>query len=255
MSSALGPHDDNGGRNGPRGAQPTGSHAIGEKRRRPWWLWLLLGLVALLALIFGLSRCGADDAPAATASSSDVLPSGSPSVSASVSPSPAESSPADSSSASASASHSASASGSASPAESSDSSSARTAGSGGQLTAGETALLSSSGTATARGDLSQYVGTSARARGARVQSVPADEGFWVGSSEADRVFVRLITTGAESSYTVKEGDRVDFSGAKVVSNPDGFATDLGLSDAEGAGQLTEQKAHIDVPASSLKLSG
>ncbi len=36
------------------------------------------------------------------------------------------------------------------------------------------------------GDLTQYAGQDATAKGVLVQSVPADEGFWVGSSETDR---------------------------------------------------------------------
>jgi hypothetical protein len=53
---------------------------------------------------------------------------------------------------------------------------------------------------------------------------------------------------------VKQGDTVDFTGT-VTSAPQGFAARTGLTQAEGADQLTEQRyLRVSVPSSSVKLS-
>ena len=83
--------------------------------------------------------------------------------------------------------------------------------------------------------------------------MPADEGFWVGSSDTDRVWVQLTGEAGESSYKVKRGDRVSFTG-KVMSNSAGFAERAGVTDAEGQKLLNAQGQHIDVPKSALQLS-
>jgi hypothetical protein len=85
-----------------------------------------------------------------------------------------------------------------------------------------------------------------------VQSVPADEGFWVGTSETDRVWVQLSGTD-ESGYVVQQGDRVDFTGQVTAHDP-GFATQVGVAAAEGADQLDQQAAHIEVAKSQLRRS-
>ena len=77
----------------------------------------------------------------------------------------------------------------------------------------------------------------------RVLSVPADEGFWVGSSDQDRVCVQLTGEAGESPYQVGEGDIVDFRGT-VVRHGDDFAASVGVDEAAGAARLTEQGAHL-----------
>lgn len=126
-----------------------------------------------------------------------------------------------------------------------------TGASDGQLLAGGTSVLPLQ---SATADLSQYAGQDATSKGVSVQSVPADEGFWVGSSEADRVWVQLTGGAAESGYTVKVGDKVDFEGGKVVPSEAGFASKVGVTAAEGAAQLEAQKRHIEVPKGNVKLS-
>ena len=90
------------------------------------------------------------------------------------------------------------------------------------------------------------------AQGVLVQSVPADEGFWAGTSETDRVWVQLSGTD-ESGYVVQQGDRVDFTGQVTAHDP-GFATQVGVDAAEGADQLGQQGAHIEVAKSELRRS-
>lgn len=85
-------------------------------------------------------------------------------------------------------------------------------------------------------------------------SVPADEGFWVGSSATDRVWVQLTGSAGESPVTVKAGNRISFSTGKVVANPAGFAAKVGVDAAEGGAQLDAQKQHIEIAKTSIKLS-
>ena len=68
-----------------------------------------------------------------------------------------------------------------------------------------------------------------------MNSVSADEGFWVGTSDTDRVWVQLTGTG-ESSYTATEGDTVNVTG-QVVATPGDFPTQVGVDAAQGTAQL------------------
>lgn len=103
------------------------------------------------------------------------------------------------------------------------------------------------------GRLTPYVGQTVTARGAPVQSVVADEGFWVGQSATDRVWVQLeLAPGRESPVHVRVGDIVDFRGA-VVANPPGFARQAGVTAAEGAAQLEDQGAHLAVNGDLIHL--
>jgi hypothetical protein len=210
----------------PSTSRPGGaSRVAGQPARRKWLLPLLLGLLALIALLFLLSQCGDDDSAnptAGTAASPAATPSG-----AGAAPS---------------ATGSASASG---PADAGQTG----AGQPGTVTAGGASLLGS-GTAA---NLGGSNGEQAVGRAVRVQSVPADEGFWVGTSETDRLWVQLTGTRGESDYTVKAGDIIEFTGT-VTSAAEGFAAKVGVSEAEGAAQLTDQGYYVSVPASSVKLS-
>ena len=105
----------------------------------------------------------------------------------------------------------------------------------GALTAEGTSLLPVAQVAGPNGELTSQVGRTATAEGVLVQSVPADEGFWAGTSETDRVWVQLSGTG-ESGYVVQQGDRVDFTG-QVEANDPGFAAQTGVEPTEGADQL------------------
>ncbi|MFI5496645.1 hypothetical protein [Actinoplanes sp. NPDC051859] len=87
----------------------------------------------------------------------------------------------------------------------------------------------------------------------RVQSVPADEGFWIGPGPLDRLWVQLTGTRGESVFTVRRGDTVDFTGviARVTPN---FTADSGVTRAEGADQIAQQGFYLSVPVTSVKLS-
>jgi hypothetical protein len=102
------------------------------------------------------------------------------------------------------------------------------------------------------GDLTALSGKRAVARRTQVLTVPADEGFWVGTGDDDRVWVQLTGLPPESPYTVRAGDTVDFT-ARVRPNGRGFARAVGVDDDEGAATLTAQRQHIDVPKRALSL--
>lgn len=94
-----------------------------------------------------------------------------------------------------------------------------------------------------------HAGEAAVARAAPVQSVPIDEGFWIGTDDS-RVFV-IITGQAESRIVVSPGDRVWFTGL-VVANARAAVHDLGLRNAEGKGLLATQGHHIEVKITNLR---
>ncbi len=215
----------------------TGAYSIGAeqpKRRFPWWLLALLALLLLALLLLALSQCGTDAptraVPAATVS---AAPTEEPATSPEPTPSPEPTTPEETTS----------------PEPTSDGGGAGAA----VLTAGGESLLPLADAAGAGGDLSQYTGQAAEARSVTVQSVPADEGFWVGTSESDRVWVQLTGKAGESDYQVQDGDTVVLDG-EMVKTPPGFAKEVGVTGAEGAKQLQTQKAHIEAAKSSVKLS-
>jgi hypothetical protein len=77
----------------------------------------------------------------------------------------------------------------------------------------------------------------------RVQVVANDEGFWVGDSPSDRVFVAIDPRTETTLGTVRVGDRVNLEGR--VRDAPGDAErrfDLTADDAE---LLDEQGAYVD----------
>jgi RNA polymerase sigma factor (sigma-70 family) len=103
---------------------------------------------------------------------------------------------------------------------------------------------------TGRPPLSRYAGDPVRAQGVRVQQVVADEGFWVGTSQRDRVWVQLTGT-RESSFHVQPGDRLSFTGQMVEHRP-GFARRAGVTARDGAGLLDQQGHHVEVRANRVR---
>ena len=126
-------------------------------------------------------------------------------------------------------------------------------GSGGVGAAASAAPLTSGGTALLplpAGGLGAYSGAPAEARSVTVESVVSDEGFWVGDSPTERVFVRLVTGGIESPVGIEAGRTVSFTGT-VTPNPADVGT-LGVTAEEGAGLLSKQGQHIEVPLGQIR---
>jgi hypothetical protein len=113
------------------------------------------------------------------------------------------------------------------------------------LTAGSTPLLPLPGE-----DLRGFAGSTVTADSVPVESVPADEGFWIGSG-TDRVWVELVVQPGESPYTVRAGDLVTFTG-RMVAHEDTFGPSLAVT-GDDAAQLARQGAHIEVEKAALGL--
>lgn len=190
-----------------------------------WWLWALLALIVLAALIFGLTQCSNNsdrDAAAPPPANSGAptagpgTPTAGPGTPTANGPNAGETAP-------------------------------------GMLSAGGRALLPVAAVAGANGELTGLVGQQASAQAVPVQSVPADEGFWVGNSETDRMWVKLVPDG-ESPIKVQKGQLLDLGGPVVAHGAD-FAGAEGVDDAEGAAQLTTQAAHIEAPQGQVRVVG
>ena len=104
---------------------------------------------------------------------------------------------------------------------------------------------------TSASRLERHVGKRVKAHGIMVESVPSDEGFWIGSNEA-RVFVRLvIPVREESPVRIEAGERVTFTGTLRRHGP-GFARRQGVSKSEGAGELRRSPPHIVISMREIK---
>ncbi|MDQ3767468.1 MAG: sigma-70 family RNA polymerase sigma factor [Actinomycetota bacterium] len=97
--------------------------------------------------------------------------------------------------------------------------------------------------------LKPYVGQQVSGQGVVIESVPADEGFWIGNTQS-RVFVRL-TQPTESAFEASAGQHVSFQGTIVKSGPS-FARRLGITRDEGAAELG-QNPHIQVAQRNVEL--
>ncbi len=120
----------------------------------------------------------------------------------------------------------------------------------GTLTVGTTDLL---GTPAALAGLRDLADQPAVATGTPVQAVVADEGFWVGADERNRVYVVLSPAArqaaGESPFQVSAGQRIDLTArVTALAGP----ADLGVTPAEGAEQLATQGAYL--LADTVKLS-
>lgn len=103
--------------------------------------------------------------------------------------------------------------------------------------------------------LASLIGQAAEGKTVLVQSVVADEGFWVGDDTTNRIFVFLTDQAkaaeGESPFQVKAGQRVDFAGS-IKAIPDDLPP-FGLEAAEGAEQLRQQGHYIEL--TKVALSG
>ena len=123
-----------------------------------------------------------------------------------------------------------------------------TAGEESAVVAGGRALLPLPGAG-----LASLAGQAAEGKSAVVQSVVADEGFWVGDDTTNRIFVFLTDEAkaaeGESPFQVKAGQRVDFTGT-IKPIPDDLPP-FGLEADEGAEQLRQQGHFIELTKVAL----
>ena len=150
----------------------------GDRKKRGGWLWwLLAALVALGLILLLLSLLGGDDDDDKSASTGQTTTQQS------------------------------------SQEATGGSGSGSGSGSGGTLTASGESLLP----LPADGSAEDLVGEPAEGKGITVQEVNPNEGFWVGSSETDRVYVEFGAGAGEAEegseqFTPEVGDKVDLQG-------------------------------------------
>lgn len=188
----------------------TGARSVGDhdKKGGGWWKWLLALLLLLLALFLLLSLLDGDDDDKEQ------------STTAAQTASPTATEPSADPSASAGAG----------------------AGAGGTLTADGTALLP-----VPVAGLTDFAGQAGEGKGVEVQSVVQDEGFFVGTSDTDRVYVEYggdVGDDETDGFTPKVGDKVDLTGP-VRPAPEDPASTLNLSDAADADLVTQQGAYVN----------
>lgn len=100
--------------------------------------------------------------------------------------------------------------------------------------------------------LEHHVGKRVRARGVTVESVPSDEGFWIGRKDA-RVFVWITTPRSqESSVRIETGERMTFTGTIKRHRP-GFGRRHGVTEGEGAVELRRNPQLIEVSLREIRV--
>jgi RNA polymerase sigma factor (sigma-70 family) len=99
------------------------------------------------------------------------------------------------------------------------------------------------------GSLRAGLGRTAVARDVPVESVPADEGFWVGAGPGRRVWVQLRTR-SESRVHVRPGQHVSFTGTVQAAAAE-MPTRIGLSTPEGAPELRSAGGYVEVDPTHL----
>ena len=226
---------------------PPSPGAAGTRRRRPWWLWLLIALVVLALLILALVQCGpgrggTEDGGSGAAATS-APPAGGEAGSGTDGTGTGGGT--------GDGTGDGTGTGDGAGAGSGGAAGGAAAGAG-TITAGSTALLPVSAAGGANGELTGLAGQAVTATGVAVQSVPSDEGFWLGTSETDRVWVQLTEVPGESPFQVEPGALVDLTGS-LTAHDGTFAQQVGVDAAEGADQLTRQAAHVEVPAGRITL--
>ena len=101
------------------------------------------------------------------------------------------------------------------------------------------------------GSLRRHAGRTAVAREVPVESVAADEGFWVGTGPGRRVWVQF-SSPAESAIRIRPGQVATFT-AEVVPAAADFPARAGVSAAEGAAELRAAGAYLQVDPDGLTL--
>lgn len=96
-------------------------------------------------------------------------------------------------------------------------------------------------------ELAAQAGRQVEARSVEVQSVVTPTGFWVGTSQRDRLFVELLE---EPPFAVAAGQKVSFVGY-VDPNHEGSVERFAVH-GQDAVQLREQGHHVHVEADALR---
>ncbi len=100
--------------------------------------------------------------------------------------------------------------------------------------------------------MAPYAGMAVEARGVRVQSVVEPRGFWVGNSEADRVWVDVHDESEPPQLAA--GQRISFQGT-LVPNTAQTLERAGGGGADDRAQLEGQGYHVDVPSEGIRPAG
>jgi len=93
--------------------------------------------------------------------------------------------------------------------------------------------------------LAEFAGGAAEGQSVPVQSVVSDDGFWVGSSETDRLFVFLDIGEAEPPPPLELGEPISISGT-LEPAPADPETEFGIRAEDGLAQLMEQGYYLRV---------
>jgi len=101
--------------------------------------------------------------------------------------------------------------------------------------------------------LAPYEGQTVRAQKVRVISAPGDEGFWVGESAANRVWVDLEREGP-LSRRVAAGQQVSFVG-KVAPNRSAVFKEHSVGGPPDLEQLKRQGFHVHLDEATLAIEG
>jgi hypothetical protein len=99
-------------------------------------------------------------------------------------------------------------------------------------------------------ELARLTGAPVTATRVRVLAVPADEGFWVGTSQQARMWVQLQTQG-ESRIRIRPGQHVSFTG-RLVPNRPGFVASVDPGAPAEVRLLRQQGCHIEAAARSIR---
>jgi len=241
----------------PRPRRQTGAEPLVDEPRRKRGLAWLLGLLLLLLIagaVFLLVRNAGDDNDKKGVDVTDEKGSGTATDGGSASTAPGSKTSGSSTEGSASTSAgsdsttSAGDSSSTAPTSSSAPTSGPTGGAGGALTSGSQTLLPppDAGLGSVVGD--PVTGT------ATVESVIADEAFWVGKGPGDRVLVHLTpearNSAGESPFQVKPGQTIMITGSVTALPSD--PTTLGVAADEGADELKSLGGYIEAKSIALK---
>lgn len=98
--------------------------------------------------------------------------------------------------------------------------------------------------------LARMAGRSVEIENLPVDSVPANEGFWLGCADG-RVWIQLTGVG-ESPERITPGRRLDLTGT-VAAHSQGFSGSVGADPPESAAELDRQRLHFEVAYRDLLL--